>query len=311
MTMKEDIANLAHMVSCVPGFGDFFTAHKGDKDFPIIVSLFRSKLKNEGKLTAEIEMMLKIFEEKCDDIRDSSFEGIHYINKHLQIDDSLVLSEFFKDKYRLTKSGWIFKRAEQQQYKTITEKIACQEVDYSSIIEKYINYDHPYICSQIAVAYNESKVYHIGLPFLQKALFHVFSYPNRYWHNPWGIRGCADAIFELQHLLGRKGMMELPILKTDGVLKCLYLYLSRAIYMFDNYREEIKEKEIPLSAIMKIDYLSIRGDIEHDYNYEFMPIFGIGVDPDIQFMSDKFWAYDVAQKYGIEGGQHYNAFGIP
>lgn len=300
MTKEEGAAYLARMASCVPGFEEFVAECKGDKGFPIMVSIFRSKLKNEGKLTAEIEMMLKILIEKYEDIRESSFEGIHYINKHLQVDDSLVISEFSNDNHRLTKSGWRFKRAEQQHYKTITEKIAYQEVDYSSIIDKYINYDHPYICSKIAIAYNESKMYHIGLPFLQKALFHVFSYPNRYWHNPWGIIGCTDAIFELQHLLGSKGMIELPILNINGVLECLYLYLSRAIYMSDNCREDIKEGEIPLSAIMKINYLSMRGDIEHDYKYFFVPIFGVGVNPDIQFMSDKSWANHIAQEYGIE-----------
>lgn len=300
MTIEEQTARLAHMVSCVPDFEEFIAENKGDKNLPLIVSSFQSKLKNEGGLTQEIEMMLKIIVERYEDIKESSFEGIHFINKHMQIDDTSVLSEFSNDKHRFTKSGWKFKRAERQHYKTITEKIAYQEVDYSSIIDKYINYDHPYICSQIAMAYNGSRMYHIGLPFLQKALCHVFSYPNRYWHNPWGIIGCTDAIFELQHLLGRKGMIELPALKVNGVLECLYLYLSRAISMFDNCIEEITDNEIPLSAIMKINYLSMRADIEYDYQYYFIPIFGIGVNPEIQFMSDKYLSHAVAQKYGIE-----------
>ena len=44
----------------------------------------------------------------------------------------------------------------------------------------------------------------------------------------------------------------------------------------------------------------MRGDIEHDYKYFFVPIFGVGVNPDIQFMSDKSWANHIAQEYGIE-----------
>ena len=143
MTIEEQTARLAHMVSCVPDFEEFIAENKGDKNLPLIVSSFQSKLKNEGGLTQEIEMMLKIIVERYEDIKELSFEGIHFINKHMQIDDTSVLSEFSNDKHRFTKSGWKIKRAERQHYKTITEKIAYQEVDYSSVIDKYINYDHP------------------------------------------------------------------------------------------------------------------------------------------------------------------------
>lgn len=44
----------------------------------------------------------------------------------------------------------------------------------------------------------------------------------------------------------------------------------------------------------------MRADIEYDYQYYFIPIFGIGVNPEIQFMSDKYLSHAVAQKYGIE-----------
>lgn len=300
MNYGELSANLAQMVKTVPGLDQFFITYKGDNNPYKAISAFRDKIESEGRLTEEIDLSLKILIERIEDIKEDSFEGLHYINHHLQVNDSIVLQEFFEDRRRLTTGGWRFKTAEKQHYKTITEKIGYQEIDYNSVIHKYIKSNHPYICSQIACAYLESKAYHIGLPFLQKALFHVFSSPNIYWHNVFGVQGCTDALFELQHLLGFRGMIELTPLKPFGILSCLYLYLSRAIYMCDNVTDDIAKDTIPQNAIMKINYLSLRGDLIYDYKNVFSKIFGMGVNPDIQFMSDKYLSHEEATRYGIQ-----------
>ena len=300
MNIREWSSVLAQMVKTVPGLDQFLITYKGDDNLCKIISSFKDKIESEGRLTEEIDLSLKILIERIEDIKEDSSEGLHYISYHLQVNDSIVLQEFFEDRRRLTKEGWHFKRAEKQHYKTITEKIGYQEIDYNSVIHKYIKSNHPYICSQIACAYLESKVYHIGLPFLQKALFHVFSSPNIYWHNVFGVQGCTDALFELQHLLGFRGMIELSPLNSFGILSCLYLYLSRAIYMCDNDTDDIVKDKIPQSAIMKINYLSLRGDLVYDYKDVFSKIFGMGVNPDIQFMSDKYLSHEEATKYGIQ-----------
>lgn len=300
MKNEEQASYLARMVSSVPGFEQFLISYDGEKNMYKIVSAFQDKLKSEGRLTEEYNLSLKILLEKYEDIKDNTYYGLHHINKHLQIDDSAELQDFFEEKRKLTQKEWIFKRAEIQHYKTIREKIAYQKVDYSSVIEKYIKSSHPYICSQIALAYINAKKYHIGLPFLQKALFHVFSSPNIYWHNVFGIIGCTDALFELQHLLGRIDMDKLTPLKSNRILSCLYLYLSRAISLCDSDMEIVAEDSVPYSAIMKINYLSMRGDLEYDYKYDFHIIFGFGVNPDIQFISDKYLSHHEAQKYGLQ-----------
>ena len=300
MKLEDQASLLAQLFASVPGFEQFLASYHGDKDIYIIVSAFRDKLETEGRLTESMDITLKIMLEKYEDTKELSLDGLHYINKHLQINDSCELQEFFEDRKRLTLKEIKFKRAEVQHYKTITEKIAYQQIDYSSVIEKYIKSNHPYICSQIAQACINAKKYHIGLPFLQKALRHVFSSPNAYWHNVYGITGCTDALYELQHLLGRVGMNEMTQLKSCGILSCLYLYLSRAIYMCDNQSENLSVDEIPYGAIMKINYLSMRRDIEYDYKFDFSMIFGMGINPDIQFISDKYLCYHEAQKYGIQ-----------
>jgi len=37
MTIEEQTARLAHMVSCVPDFEEFIAENKGDKNLPLII----------------------------------------------------------------------------------------------------------------------------------------------------------------------------------------------------------------------------------------------------------------------------------
>lgn len=301
MNKEEQALQVSQLISYVPGLESFFISNSDIRDFKQVISMFKSHLKESNLCSTDIDLMLNIVVEKYENIIESSDDGsgIFYISKHLTIDDSDLISQFLQDKLNCTNRNHKFKKADRQHYKTITEKIAYQEVNYSSILEKYENCDHPYICSQIAIPYCEAKQYHIGLTFLNKALKHVFSSPNIYWHSQYGVLGCAEAIFELQYFMGVKGMMNSPHLDLYKILSCVYLYISRVIHMYDKEVKEVSEDQIPLSVINKINYLSIRADLVLDFRNYFMGIFGFGINPDIQYISDKAIANDLGVQYGI------------
>ncbi len=291
-------------VSRVPGLDDFINDHKDIKDFDTILSQFREQQEALGTLDYELDLMLKILSEKYSELKEALGDGLHLINRHLSIDDSAILNQFSRDTKDLYSDGWKSKKADVQHYKTTTEKIAYKEVDFNSIIDDYLDCNHPYIYAKIAIAYLEGKDYSTGLAFLQRALNYAFSYPNIYWNNPFAIYGCVDALHELQYLLGPSGMDSLaPVIKAGRytILSCLYLYLSRAIYMCDEELEKEVDNDgtVPYSAIAKVNYYSIRADLIYDYKQDFSWIFGLGVNPDIQYISDKAMAYAVADYYGL------------
>lgn len=290
-------------LSLVPGLESYLLEHKDVQDFESSINMFRKECVELGNMTSDLDLMLKIVMEMYDEIQEKSDNGMHFINRTIQVNDSEILKQFAEDTKGLYKEGWKFKNAANQHYKTITERIAYKEVDYSGIVDQYIDCDHPYICSRIALAYLNAKIYDVGLVFLQKALSHVFSYPNVYWHNPTALYGCVDALYEFQFLLGREGMDSLDVKIKGGtatILKCLYLYLSRAIYMGDSDNQSVNSENIPITKAAKLDYLCNRANLVYDYSFDFQSLFGIGVNPDIQFLSDKATAYYLSQEYGLE-----------
>lgn len=316
---------LVEILFSMPLFEDFMSENPQIKDFELLISKYRRKLARTGMLNAELDIMLKIVSEKFRALKPKEFE-ISYLNKNLQIDDSEILNEFFEDRRKCAMSVqdsgnnqyhkvrnlfYKFEKTEKQHYKTITGSIARPVVNYTQeIVDKYINCTHPYICNEIGSAFCNAKIYYIGLPFLQKALFNVFSSVNIYWDNPYAIYGCAEALYELQHLLGREGIYELCSEYELGkpmfaiILNLIYLYLSRAAYIEDErltvYLKSTERNGVPDYIIRKINYLSSRADILYDYCNEFanFDLF-FGVNPEIQFISDKAYAHNLSEEVGL------------
>ena len=309
MNKNEQANQIAELLSLIPGLDSFYELHKEIKGVKNLLSSYEKFLKDHNQYSSDIEVKIKIIMEKYEDLIESSDDGsgIFHISHHLKVDDYDIISDFLNDRSRLINKKPKFKPAEHQHYKTITETIVYHEVDYNSILQKYDSCDHPFICSQIGIAYNESKQYHIGLSYLNKALKHVFSYPNIYWNNYYGVLGCADAIHELQHLLGAENLIKLPHLSISSVLSCIYLYFSRVIHMFDNEEYSGSSEGIPYHIHNKINYLSIRADLILHYRQYFVPVFGLGINPDIQYMADKAFAHGLGDKYNI-GLITYSAF---
>ena len=305
MTSKDILSQFRKYISIIPGFEDFISDNSDIMDMNLLVSKFKDMLVSQNQFNGEMDLMLKILLEKWNEVRSSSINALHYINESLALNDSNIINEFIVDEKETRNGGRIYRKAEKQHYKTITEKIVYDKVDYSTIIHKYVDCGHPYIYSKIACAYLNSKLYDIGLHFLKKSLYYVFSYPNVYWHNPLGVYGCTDALFEFQHLLGREGMnnlAETPMEGSTAILKLLFLHLTRAIDMCDNNKLDNtgeNEKSVDYYKIQKCNYLSMRGDLIFDYQPEFSYIFGMGINPIVQCMSDKALSYAVADEIGL------------
>ena len=291
MALKEDIQELVKVMATIHGFDEFCLENKNEKQD--IVSAFSDWRQKKAPLSEKEELTLKIVKEKWDTIKRKAAPNqlLGYI-QHLSIKDKL-LAEFIKD-MEICKTGNVaFKKADIQYYKTITEKYAYLATDISSVYHKYQNSQHPYINSHLAQIFNRSGMFDLGLYHLRKAIGYALSYPNQYWETPFAIYGCTEAIWELQYLLGRKGLificnqLSMPYL---SILEVLFLYLSRSIYI---------NMENPVAAT----YISDRANLCYDYQYEFTIIYAnngmIGVNTHIQFMSDKAYAFEIAENLGL------------
>ena len=296
---------LVNFIMSFPGMDSFMESHKDVHDLFALLNEYEEELKVLGDIPADLRISISIAREKYASLIENSPQALHHLNYSLQVDDAEILKSFYNDIKTNKDAEYVFERAEKQRYKTYTEKIARRVVDYSHIVDKYLEIDHPGISWQISAAYINAKSWDVGLAYLQKTLSHVFSNLNYYWDNPFALSGCAEAVYEFQHLLGRQGMdciaEEIPGGRYT-ILKCIYLYLSRAIYICDHEVSKTPRgaENIPPAIINKINYLSSRADIVYDYRQEFAAIFGFGVNPDIQYISDKMSAYGLAMEYGIE-----------
>lgn len=291
MALREEIQELVKVMATIKGFDEFCLEFKDKKHD--IVSAFSDWLQKKAPLKDEDNLTLKIVKEKWETIKQvANSNRLFGCIQHLSIKDEL-LDEFIKDMETCKTGEVAFKKADKQHYKTITEKYAYFATDISSVYHKYQSSQNPYINAHLAQIFNRSGMFDLGLYHLKKTVEYALSYPNQYWETPFAIYGCTEAIWELQYLLGEKGLificdqLSLPYL---SILEVLFLYLSRSIYI---------NMENPVAAT----YLSNRANLCYDYQYDFTIIFAnnglIGVNTHIQFMSDKAYAFEIAEKLGL------------
>lgn len=131
-----------------------------------------------------------------------------------------------------------------------------------------------------------AKNFSSGLPILKEGVKSIASYPHHYWDNKIGIEGAIWLIGDLLFLLGNS--LRGSDLKEENtkLSKLLFLYMSRYIYMTG-------------SNVKTIDFYANRARVVRDNQIEFIGIFGLGVNPDIQFISDMYLAYQVGVKYQL------------
>lgn len=298
----EELQRLNDFIYAIPHFEDFINSSSSTyKDVELLLNDFLKYIIDKEQDTSEIRIMVHIAIEQYAAIIEKSHNTLYYINNTKRYNDEQILRDFTADYAEARTGEYLFKRAEIQRYKTLTEKIAFSKINFSQeTINKYINCSHPYICAVIATAFINAKFYDVGLHFLKNGLKNFCSYQNVYWHNPVALKGCADILHLTQYVLASAGMIS--TIGFDKLMKMLYLYISRVIYMGDIPEAETidtNSDNISQHIIDKINYLSIRGDLEYDYRNFIISIFPTGVNPYIQFMADKAMADAIAKKYGL------------
>lgn len=297
----HELNRLNDFIYSIPYFDSFLSNNSSAyDDVEELLKDFLLYVGNKEQDISEIRIMVHIAIERYASIIENSDKALYYINRTKQIHDETILSEFIKVMNNAKCEGFLFKKANIQHYKTITEKIAYQKYDFhEETIMKYWDCSHPYVCSIISLAFINAKQYEIGLHFLKNGLANFNTIHNPYWDNPLALKSCADLLHLTQYVLGLQGMYE--TIGVNKLLEILYLYISRVIYMGDipQTKTSFKTDSVPQHIIDKINYLSIRADLVYDLRKTFALIFPVGVNPDIQFMADKYMADAYAQQFGL------------
>ncbi len=299
-TVDRGFKSTLGLLFSIPEFGDFFEKfsleHKIEckDDLQLLTDKFKEYLSKKREVVEEENILFKhLIECAENEVYANSKLKIAIINR-VKIPNETFLNEFNTDFQAIKTDDLFFEQTNKGKYKTVKEFISLHGVDGKGLFElyeKYKDFNHPYIYDLISEPLIQAKNFSNGIAVLKKSLNYAFRYPNYFWDSLRGVDSCATSLYRLQFLLGKDGLMELN--KTINnfeikLLKLIFLYLSRVIYMSDN-------------NLLSIDAYSNRARIVRDYPYQFMGIFGLGVIPDIQYISDKYLAYTTATKNNLVG----------
>lgn len=287
------LENALSLLSSVNGFDEFFEKSlkenelKEQQDFIDLIEKFEEKLKSNSDFGENESIILSNAKEASNFYSyQESDSKIFFINNSLSPKEDF-LKDFLSEFNEAKTDDLLFEEVKPRRFKTITEKIALHGIDkkkLNKIFERYKEYNHPLIYYLISEPIIQAKNFSFGITILKKALKYAFRYPNFYWQSKNGVEACAWSLYQIQYLLGNKGISKIdesiPNFRII-LLKLIYLYLSRYIYMSK-------------SDIKSIDFYSNRARFVKDYEMYFIGIFGLGVNPDIQLISDYYLAYQVS-----------------
>lgn len=262
---------------------------KTSTDLDEFFGAFKSHLDSLGKWNDELELTLKIIKEQGDIVKHQKSQSpLFSINNSIKLNDNW-LSEFHIEFKECLTGDQFAEEIKPKRYKTITENLILYGVDGSKLSEvysKYLDFNHPYVNYTVASVLYNAKNYSDGLPILKSGIKSIASYPNHYWNNHYGVEGATWMIGDLLYLLGSS--LDENNLRNEKIklLKLLFLYMSRYICMTQ-------------SNIKSIDFYSNRARIVKGNYMEFVGIFGLGVNPDIQYISDMYLAYQVSSNNNL------------
>ena len=290
MSNEENLEVVLRHLTSFPDHSDFYENYvkkkeiKSTQDFDDFLSSYCAYLKEIGKWNDEIELTFKIIKEQGNIVKhQKSTSPLFSINTARKLNDNWITE--FQEEYTQCFTGeMFFEEITPKRYKTITESRVLHGIDtekLSQVYSKYSEYNHPFVDYNVACVLYNSKNYTNGLPILKKGVKSILSFPNHYWHNEYGVEGASWLIGDLLYFLG--DTLEENNMRNEKIklLKLLFLYMSRYICMTQ-------------SNIKSIDFYSNRGRIVKGNYAEFVGIFGLGVNPDIQYLSDMYLAYQVA-----------------
>lgn len=271
---------------------------KNAEDFDNFLIAFKSHLVNLGKWDDDLMFTLKLIKEQSELVRHKKSKSpLFSINKSIELNDSW-LNEFKREFQRCLTGDIFYEEIKPKRYKTVTENMILFGVNDEKLWElysKYSDFNHPYVNYNISSILYKSKKFTDGLSILKEGIKSIASYPNHYWNNKNGIEGATWMIGDLILLLGNK--LEENKLREEKIklIKLVFLYMSRYICMSQ-------------SNIKSIDFYSNRARLIKNNNKEFLGIFGADINPDVQYISDMYLAYEVSLKNHIDGNQKFMQF---
>lgn len=295
MSNEENLRAALQYLMSLEEHHDFFEIYQKDKeiktsaDIEDFFNAFKAHMVEIGKWNNELEITLKIIKEQSDIIKHQKTDSpIFSINKSRKLDDSWII-EFQKEFQQCLTGDQFVEEIKPRRYKTITENLILYGVDgvkLSEVYSKYSEFNHPFVNYSVASVLYNAKNFSSGLPILKEGIKSIASYPNHYWNNEFGIEGASWMIGDLLYLLGK--LLDENNLRNEKIklLKLLYLYMSRYICMTQ-------------SNLKSVDFYSNRARIVKGNYMEFIGIFWIGVNPDIQFISDMYLAHQTGMNNGL------------
>lgn len=290
---RSEVSKIIEVLSTVKGFDEFcgecYPFPKGDN----VILHFRKWKEAHGGIEREENITLSILDEKFNSLlKKANNNKLSGFSSNLCVNDK-DLPDFLND-FENSKTGDLsFKKANIQHYKTIREYIANIGVDIRPVYDKYKNSVNPYINAELALLFDNSGMYDLRLYHLEKAFRYAVSYPNPYWDTPFGIYGCTEAVFEVQYLLWppRK---ERAIFRDTGFSVQDYGTALSLSFPLNPYKGEYSQSA---------NWLSNRANLLYENKLIFSMIFSEnlfpGINIDIQFMSDKIYAYSIAEAHGL------------
>jgi hypothetical protein len=271
---------------------------KTSTDLDLFFNAFKTHLDTLGKWNDDLELTLKIIKEQSEIVKhQKSNSPLFSINNSRKLNDSWLI-EFRKEFQQCLTGDQFVEEIKPRRYKTITENLILYGVDgekLSVVYSKYSEFNHPYVNYTVASVLYNAKNFSNGLPILKEGIKSIASYPNHYWNNEYGVEGAAWMIGDLLYLLGSS--LDTRNLRNEKIklLKLLFLYMSRYICMTQ-------------SNIKSIDFYSNRARIVKGNYMEFIGIFGLGVNPDIQYMSDMYLAYQISSNNNLTAIPSFRQF---
>lgn len=251
--------------------------------------LSKEALSDDSRITIAIvrEQIFKIlfYREKSD---------IHAVDKSIKINDGWI-KDFREELSKCITGNVLFEEVRPRKYKTIREMAKLEGVDgekLSLVYEKYRSRNHPLANYYVGSILLNSRDFTNGLPILAEALKIAFVYPNYYWHNEDAVEGLGRSIGLLVELLSRHNYSRIGELIRGVDVKILefhFLYASRYIYMTN-------------SNLGSVDFYVHRADIQKTFYEYFIDIHPLGVNPDIQYISDYYLAHQVCLKNNFVSG---------
>jgi len=273
---------------------------KTSTDLDEFFNAFKSHLDSLGKWNEDLEFTLKIIEEQSEIVKNQKSKSplpLFSINNSRKLNDNW-LNEFHNEFQQCLTGDQFVEEIKTKRYKTITENLILYGVDgekLSVVYSKYSKFNHPYVNYKVSSVLYNAKNFSNGLPIIKEGIKSIASYPNHYWNNEYGVEGAAWLIGDLLYLAGSS--LDDNNLRNEKIklLKLLFLYMSRYICMTH-------------SNIKSIDFYSNRAKIVEENCLEFRIIFGIGVNPDIQYISDMYLAYQISSNNNLTSNPSFKQF---